>query len=282
MLLLLTLLAAAPLQDTDTTVAVKAGSRLNLDNFDGAVTVTTWNRSAVRIQATHDDDNRVDVDVHLARVDIRGRSRGGPPEIEYRLTVPVDMALEISTHSGDISVEGTRGAVELSTVEGKVTVSGGSGRIQVSSVEGDVTIANADGRIDISTVDGAVTVTDSRGDVQVNAVDGEIRLDNVNASNVEATTVDGAIDFSGSFTGNGRYRFSSHDGDVTITVPSIDAAVSVSTYEGEFDSDWPVTVRGSNARRRLDFTIGAGNARLELESFDGNVRLRKSVGSRNR
>lgn len=282
MLLLLTLLAAAPLQGTDTTVQVKAGSRLNLDNFDGAVTVTTWNRSAVRVQATHDDDNRVDVDVHLSRVDVRGRNRGGPPEIEYRLTVPVDMALEISTHSGDISVEGTRGAVELSTVEGKVGVTGGSGRIQISSVEGDVTVTKADGRIDISTVDGAVTVSDSRGDLRVSAVDGAISLDNVDAGNVDASTVDGAIDFTGSFTGSGKYSFSSHDGDVTITVPSIDAAVSVSTYEGEFDSDWPVTVRGSTSRRRFDFTLGQGSARLELESFDGNVRLRKSVGSRNR
>lgn len=282
MLLLLTLLAAAPMQGTDTTVQVKAGSRLSLNNFDGAVTVTTWNRSAVRVQATHDEDNRVDVDVHLSRVEVRGRSRGGPPEIEYHLTVPVDMALEIGTHSGDIAVEGTRGPVELSTVEGKVSVTGGTGRIQISSVEGDVTVAKADGRIDISAVDGAVSVTDSRGDVRVNAVDGEIRLENVAADNVDATTVDGAIAFTGSFTGSGRYSFSSHDGDVTITVPSIDAAVSVSTYEGEFESDWPVTVRGSTSRRRFDFTLGQGNARLELESFDGNVRLRKSVGSRNR
>lgn len=282
MLLLLTLLAVAPPQDTDTTVAVRAGSRLNLDNFDGAVSVTTWNRSAVRVQATHDEDNRVDVDVRQSRVDIRGRSRGGPPEITYRLTVPVDMALEISTHSGDISVEGTRAPVELSTVEGRVTVNGGTDRIQISSVEGDVTVTGANGRANISAVDGSVTVRNSRGDLQISAVDGEILLDGVEAGNIDATTVSGAIDFTGSFTGSGRYRFSSHDGNVTITVPAIDASVSVSTYEGEFDSDFPVTVNRSMSRRRLDFTLGQGTARVELESFDGNVRIRKAVGSRNR
>jgi len=108
MLLMLAALTAAALQGTDTTVSVRAGSRLNLDNFDGTVTVTTWSRSAVRVQATHDDDTRVDVDVRGNSVGVRGRSRGGPPEVDYRITVPADMALELSTHSGDISVDGVR------------------------------------------------------------------------------------------------------------------------------------------------------------------------------
>lgn len=280
MLLMLAALTAAALQGTDTTVSVRAGSRLNLDNFDGTVTVTTWSRSAVRVQATHDDDTRVDVDVRGNSVGVRGRSRGGPPEVDYRITVPADMALELSTHSGDISVDGARAELSLQTVEGRVTVSGGSGRVSISSVEGDVQLSRADGRITISAVDGAVTVRDTRGDLTISAVDGEVRLDNVDASSIEATTVDGAIDFVGTFQGTGRYRLSSHDGDVTVTVPSVDAEVSVSTYEGNFDSDFPVTVTGLRSRQRLTFTLGKGSARLELESFDGNVRLRRTGSAR--
>jgi DUF4097 and DUF4098 domain-containing protein YvlB len=276
MLLLLAVLATASFQDTDTTVSVRAGSRLNLDNFDGAVSVTTWSRSAVRVQATHDDDTRVDVDVRGGSVDIRGRSRYGPPEVEYRLTVPADMLLEISTHSGDITVEGSRAEVALQTVEGKISVTGGADRVSISSVEGDVDLTGASGRINISAVDGGVTVRNTRGDLQINAVDGAVRLDNVDASNLEASTVDGAIDFTGTIQNTGRYRLSSHDGNVTVTVPSIDASISVSTYEGDFDSDWPVTISSTRSRQRLDFVLGKGSARVELESFDGNVRLLKS------
>ncbi len=276
MLLLLAALATATLQDSDTTVSVRAGSRLNLDNFEGAVTVTTWNRSAVRVQATHDHDTRVEIEVRGSAVDLRGRSRYGPPEVEYRITVPVDMALEISTRSGDISVDGTRAEVDLQTVEGRITVRGGAGRVSVSSVEGDVELTGSTGRIMVSAVDGAVTVKDAGGDIQISAVDGAVRLDNVDASNIDANTVDGAIDFSGTIQSTGRYRLSSHDGDVTVTVPAIDAAISVSTYEGDFDSDWPVTITSTRSRQRLDFTLGKGSARLELQSFDGNVRLLKS------
>lgn len=280
MLFLLAVLAGAAFQDTDTTVAVRAGSRLNLDNFDGAVTITTWARNALRVQASHDGDTRVDIDVRGSTVGLRGRSRYGPPEVEYRLTVPADMNLEISTHSGDVSIQGTRGEVQVQTVEGRITVSGGTGRVSLSSVEGEVRLTGASGRINISAVDGSVTVRGAKGDLQVSAVDGAVLLDDIDAASVEASTVDGQIEFTGIFRDSGRYRLSSHDGDVTVTVPSIDAAVSVATYEGDFESDFPVTITGTRSRKRLDFTLGRGSARLELESFDGSVRLRKSSGRR--
>jgi DUF4097 and DUF4098 domain-containing protein YvlB len=280
MLLLLAALAGAVLQDTDTTVAVRAGSRLSLDNFDGSVTITTWARNSLRVQASHDDDTRVDIDVRGSTVGVRGRSRYGPPEVEYRLTVPADMSLEISTHSGDVSIQDTRGEVQVQTVEGRITVSGGTGRVSLSSVEGEVQLTGANGRINISAVDGSVKVRGARGDLQISAVDGAVLLDDIDAASVEASTVDGEIEFTGTFHDSGRYRLSSHDGDVTVTVPSIDAAVSVSTYEGDFESDFPVTITGTRSRKRLDFTLGRGSARLELESFDGSVRLRKSSGRR--
>ena len=280
MLFLLAALAGAAFQGTDTTVAVRAGSRLNLDNFDGAVTVTTWNRNSMRVQATHDDDTRIEIEARGGSVDVRGRSRYGPPEVEYRLTVPADMSLEISTHSGDVGIEGTKGEVQVQTVEGRITVSGGTGRVSLSSVEGEVLLTGASGRISISAVDGSVTVRGASGDLQISAVDGAILLDDIDAQSVEASTVDGEISFSGIFQDSGRYRLSSHDGDVTVTVPAINAAVSVATYEGDFESDFPVTITGTRTRKRLDFTLGRGSARLELESFDGSVRLRKASGRR--
>jgi Toastrack DUF4097 len=272
MLLLLALLA---FQDTDTTVAVRPGSRLNLDNFEGGVVITTWQRNAMRVQATHDDDTRVDVDVTGNSVRVRGRSRYGPPEVEYRLTLPADMNLEITTHSGDVRIDGTQAEVDVQTTEGIVTVAGGTGRVSLQSVEGDVTLTGASGRIVISAVDGAVSVRDARGELQVNSVDGAIRLRGIDATTVEATTVDGEIEFIGLIRDGGRYRLSSHDGNVTVTAPAIDAGVTVSTYDGDFESDFPVTLSGNTTRKRFSFTLGSGKARLELESFDGTVALRK-------
>jgi hypothetical protein len=51
--------------------------------------------------------------------------------------------------------------------------------------------------------------------------------------------------------------------------------VSVSTFNGELDSSLPVTIRETSNKRRYDFTIGNGKARLDLESFGGNIHLRR-------
>jgi DUF4097 and DUF4098 domain-containing protein YvlB len=278
MLFLLAALVAAPMQDTDTTFAVRAGGRLNLDTFEGSVSITTWNRATMRVQATHDDDTRIEIENRAGGVWLRGRSRQGPAEVDYQLTVPADMSLEISAHEGNVTIEGTRGEVQVNSVEGTITVNGGRGRIALTSVEGDITVIGADGRLSLTTVDGSITLRQVSGDIEANTVDGEITMNGVNGTNVDAKSVDGAITYNGTFKDGGHYSLGTHDGDVTVRVPAINAAVSVSTFSGEFESDFPVTITGRTQRKRMDFTLGNGSARVELESFDGTISLRKGNG----
>ena len=56
-------------------------------------------------------------------------------------------------------------------------------------------------------------------------------------------------------------------------------SVSVTTYSGEFDSSFPVKVVSSHRNRRMRFTLGSGASELELESFQGAIRLEQR-GSR--
>jgi DUF4097 and DUF4098 domain-containing protein YvlB len=272
------LVTTALLQGTDTTVTVRPGTRLALSSFEGGITVTTWNRAAVRIEADHDDETHVDIDQGGGVLNLHGRARYGPAELTWRLTVPAEMALQLRSQSGDVRVEGTRGSVSIETVEGRIEVQGGGGFIAMQSVEGDLLLSDAVGRVNLQTVDGSITVHGAKGDLKATTVDGTILMDEVESHNVEASTVDGDIRLGGAIRGGGEYRLSSHDGNVTVVTPSIDATVSVATYDGEFESDFPVTVGGITARKRMTFTLGTGSARLELESFDGTVALRRGSG----
>ncbi len=270
---------ALALQGTDTTIAVRPGTRLDLSSFEGDISITTWSRAAVRVEADHDDDTRVDIDQGTNRLSLRGRSRYGPPDVTWRLTVPADLALELSAHSGTIRVEGTRAAVSARSVEGDITVRGGGGFVSLQSVEGELTVEDATARVSLNTVDGDVSASRIHGDISVTTVDGAVRLEEIDANDVEAGNVDGDIEFQGPVQRGGRYKLTSHDGNVTVTAATLDATVSVSTFNGDFESDWPVTLVGTTSSKQLSFTLGSGNARLELESFDGTVALRKG-GSR--
>jgi len=273
---LFTLPLLAALAGTDTTVAVSAGGKLELRNYEGPVTVRVWSRQAVRVQAEHDDEARVTVDVSGGMVRVTGHGRHGPEAITYELTVPADMALEISSQEGEVRVTGSRAAVEIQSIDGAITVEGGRGSVRLNSVEGNLLVRGASGRLSLTTVDGDIAASNLEGDIEATAVDGDILLEGVRAANVDASTVNGDIAMVGELKAEGRYRLSSHDGDVTLTTPSVDATVSVSTFEGDFTSDYPVTV--NSAGRKMTFTLGKGSARVELESFDGEVALRKGAG----
>ena len=262
-------------QGTDTTVSLRGGTRLELSSAEGQITVQAWNRNAIRVEADHDDDTRIQIDQGGGTVSVRARARYGPSEVSWRLTVPAEMSLDLSSQSGDVRVSGTKGEVSVSTVEGTIRVEGGSGFVTLESVEGGIELLSTAGRISASTVAGGISIRGASGDLKASAVDGDINLVDIDSSNLEANTVDGNISFSGPIRAGGRYRLSSHDGDVMVTTPAINAEVSVSTFSGEFESDYPVTLKGTQNRGRMSFTLGTGGARLELESFDGTVALRK-------
>jgi len=280
MLFTLTVLAAALApQGTDTTIAVRGATRLELSSIEGEITVQTWGRDAARIQADHDADTRIEIDQGGRTIRLRARARYGPAEVNWQLTVPADMGLDLSSQSGDVRVTGTKGELAVATIEGAITVQGGGRFVSLQSVEGEVELTGAGGRIKVTTVDGGIVVRGANGEIKASAVDGDVLLVDIESSDVEASTVDGGIRFSGVIRPGGRYSLSSHSGDVTVIAPSISADVTVSTFSGDFESDYPVTLSGAQNRGRMHFALGSGGARLDLESFDGTVSIRKGSGT---
>ena len=72
--------------------------------------------------------------------------------------------------------------------------------------------------------------------------------------------------------------------DVTLTIPpNSSARFSVETFSGEVDSDFPFTLQPNRERRqgsRLEFNVGAGEARVTAESFSGGVVIRRATTQR--
>ncbi len=104
---------------------------------------------------------------------------------------------------------------------------------------------------------------------------GDIELEGIESSNVDVNTVSGDVVYEGTIKDAGHYRFSTHNGDVTLAIPEkANATVSVATFNGDFDSSFPVSVTGTT-KHRFGFTIGTGSARLDLETFNGDIKLRR-------
>lgn len=211
--------------------------------------------------------------------------RGTSLEVQGRDTRSVRIVgmrapVQVSTVEASIDVSDVQADVDLSTVDGAIHLSGVRGNVHAESVDGEVAVEKAEGDLDVHSVDERVTVRESSGRLTAESVDGDLELDQIQVDRLSARTVDGDVHFSGPLRSDGRYDLASHDGDVVATLEEpVSARVHVSTFEGDFTTDFPVTLRGvvgGGHGRTMDFTIGKGEATLGLETFDGDVELRRA------
>jgi DUF4097 and DUF4098 domain-containing protein YvlB len=268
-------LALAAAQQVDTTVNVGRGQRLDVNAYGGEITVLAWNRNAVRVEATAEDRDRVEVATTATAVSVRTQGRHGPPaEIDLKISAPPWMGLKVSGVHTNVKVEGIRAPISVETVEGEVGINGGDGLVSLRSVQGSVSLRNAKGRISVNSVNEDVDVANSSGEVVAETVNGEITLQIIDAATVDANTVNGDISYAGPIRSGGRYSFSTHNGDITLTVAeATSASVAVSTYNGEFESEFPVPLQGTRKGKGFNFTLGSGSAQVTLESFQGTIKL---------
>jgi DUF4097 and DUF4098 domain-containing protein YvlB len=269
------LLLLALLQQIDSTVPVERGQRLEVSAYAGEIAVKTWDRSAVRVVG--DPGSRTSIEIQRSATTLAVRTqgrRGTPSMVDLQITVPPWIALDLSGVYTDVTVAGARGPVSVETVQGEVTVEGGDGLVSLQSVQGSVTLRGAKGRLDVRSVNEDVQVSESSGEVTAETVNGDVTLSRVAASGVTATSVNGDLDYDGPIRNGGRYALSTHNGDVMVSVAQgTNAAVAVSTFNGEFASEFPVTLTETRKGKRFSFTMGSGSAQVTLESFQGSIEL---------
>jgi len=274
------------LPKSDQTVDAVKGTRLVLSNNAGEVVVRSWDQDKVRIQATHGARDTVTAETTDMTLRIRTRASRGPAGlVDYQLTVPKWMPVNLSGTYLDATIDGTSAEVTVETVHGNARVSGG-GAVTVRSVEGVITIDKASGRVQATTVNEGIRVTNVTGEITAETTNGDIVIDNAQTSNLEASTVNGDVTFNGTIRDNGVYRLTTHGGDIRVGLGGAgNATVFVRTFQGDFAADFPVQLpEGQTARsgsKRFNFTLGTGSARLELQSFNGDIVLaRKAIVSK--
>lgn len=262
--------------ETDQTLPAARGTQLLVNNFAGEVVVHAWERDQVRVQARHSGHVRVNVRQADNAIRVGSSSSSGVPSVDYDIRVPPWMPVRISGQFNYVEVEGTQADISAETVRGDVRVKGGSGVISLKSIEGDVYAEDTKGRVSVSSVNEGVTLVRPSGEVSAETINGDIRITDARANSAEATTVNGDVRFTGVVADNGLYRFNTHQGDIVMGVQDKpNATVSVRTYQGDFRSSFAEKVADVRRGRRQTFTIGSSGAQIELESFGGDIRLRR-------
>lgn len=228
------------------TYALNADGRVELDNINGAVHISSWDRNEVKVDAVKyaDTKERLDeakIEIESAKdvLSIRTKypehdhtwnwgSRNNPAGVEYTLTVPRTARLD-----------------EIKLINGSLDVTGVSGEVRASCINGRLEAHDLAGRAKLETINGHL----------------EARFTALAGKSVELNSVNGSVE---------------------LTIPSDSKAeLEASTVSGGIDNDFGLHVnRHQFVGRDLRGELGSGGTRIKLENVNGRIEIRHAQDGR--
>ena len=251
------LLSAAAAQAAETkevhrTLALDRDGRLSIDTFKGTVTVTTWDRPEVRLDALiePDGDDReshekvqwteVRISGGGASVDIKSdyeevrhhehgflglfdNEGGSLPFVRYTIQMPATARLDIKDHKSGINVSNLKADLRLDTYKGTARVTGLDGAARVETYKGDM-------RVEFARFSHASRFDTHKGEI-------EVRLPRDSRFELDADT--------------GRH--------------------------GDIESDFAMMTHASHSRgARAQGAVNGGGPDLRLTTYKGTLRIKSS------
>lgn len=228
------------------TYALTADGRVELDNINGAVHISSWDRNEVKVDAVKYaetkerlDEAKIEIDSGKDYLSIRTKypdhehtfnwgSHNNPASVEYTLTVPRTAHLD-----------------EIKLVNGALDITGVSGEVRASCINGRLVAKNLAGRTKLSTVNGHLDAS----------------FDQLAGNSVELNSVNGSVE---------------------LTIPSDSKAeVEASTVNGGIENDFGLHVNHHRfVGHDLRGELGSGGTRIKLENVNGRVEIRHAQDGR--
>jgi len=183
------------------TYPLNADGQFRLDNVNGKVNITTWDRQEVKVDAVKRADNqqdltatKIEIDSKPSRITIHTKypnsktglwKKSNSASVDYDIKVPAGAHLaKVENVNGPIQIAGVRGPVQASTVNGPLTARGLAADAKFETVNGPVTAAfdRVQGvkSISLKAVNGPLELTlpaNANAEVNADSVNGRIRAD---------------------------------------------------------------------------------------------------------
>jgi hypothetical protein len=184
------------------TYTLAADGRIELENINGAVHISTWDRNEVKVDAVKYagtkerlDEAKIEINANSELVEIKTKYKdhdltfnswghNNPAGVEFTLTVPRSAHLdEIKLINGDLDMTGLSGEVNASCINGRLEAKDLSGRAHLSTINGklEANFTQLERHtLELSSVNGSVELTipsDSMAEIEASTVSGSIHND---------------------------------------------------------------------------------------------------------
>lgn len=247
------------------------------------------------------------------RIEIRGRGRGLELWVDLTIRVPAGGDLVVRHAAGTIEARDATSHLDLAVRAGHVTalritgdveIDTGSGHVEVDGIEGNLRVDTGSGHIDatdvqgnrmlLDTGSGHVTLTDARGDdlevdtgsgrveidraaftaISIDTGSGSVECDAIEADDLSIDTGSGSVRVELARMGDGRFVIDTGSGSIRFDMPApASADVWAETSSGGIDVDVADADMQRDKRDEVEFRVGSGGARVELETGSGKIQI---------
>lgn len=196
-------------RESDSLVFDEPVDRINIDSAAGDIEIVRSETGGVTVERTfrYSGDHRPDTTQSLSggtltlRANCSGRVRCA---VDYVVGAPADVALDLDSASGDVSITDVVGAIEVNSASGNVRLAKVGGKIALHTASGSVRgsellcsqleVDSASGSIELALATEAeqVEIDSASGNVTLRVPGGPYRVDTDSASG--AVTIDIATD----------------------------------------------------------------------------------------
>ena len=247
--------------------SVAVPARLIISNVRGSVVIQPGEAGVINVKAVKHgnfDNGRIAVEMTqdsdgTVRVETRSNDAlfgflSHPPRVDYSVSVPQGIHLEVSCVSSSLNVGELEGVFKLKTISGSITLATLSGPLKLGAVSGDITGTKLTGVLDLNTVSGRVRLTES------------------NFPSADASTVSGDLHLQTPVE-DGPYRFTSVSGSVRLIVPAETRCnVELNSVSGSIRSSLPAAVTSMGHGMKVTQVQGGGTL-VRLKSVSGGVSI---------
>lgn len=215
-------------------------------------------------------------------------------EVEFRITVPRQFDVNVTTSGGSIFVGSLKGEVMAHTSGGWLRFDHIEGSVNGTTSGGGITLTGTTGRVVARTSGGPIRISDTDGDVDAYTSGGPIAIDGVSGRVkahtsggwIDARGIEGAIDAStsgGSVTASlqgqpqQECRISTSGGSINVSLAkNAHVNLDASTSGGAVSTDFLVPYSGDRHQSELRTPLNGGGPLLYLHTSGGSISLRRA------
>jgi hypothetical protein len=267
---------------------LNAGGSVQVDNSNGSVEISGWDKSTVEIDGAKYASTeerlkmmRVDISQSPSSITIRTimpvgwRGNAGA---RYIIRVPRHAELQnIATSNGAIRVDSIEGSVRLKTSNGGIRATGIRGLLDAHTSNGTLDVMDVIGDASLHTSNGSIHADVRKGMFEATTTNGTItaRLMEADSHPVRLESSNGRIDLT--MDAAREVHADTSNSSITVRMPSsAGASVRAHTSNSSITSDFDVSVHGGMiSKHRLEGTIGSGGPLLDLGTSNGSIKIQR-------